>query len=77
MEIICKKYNYPKFINVACSSYYACSMTSHEMVGLHFICTVTSHRVGCGCMVLLFTILGECLVSLEIGERPKSRLTVV
>ena len=41
MEIICRKYNYPKFINVACSSYYACSMTY-----LHFICT--GHHVESG-----------------------------
>ena len=28
-------------------------------------------------MVLLFTILGECVVSSEMGPRLKSRLTVV
>ena len=33
-------------------------------------------KFGCGCMVLLFTILGECVVSSEMGPRPKSRLTV-
>ena len=32
---------------------------------------VTSRQVGCGCMVLLFTILGECVVSSEVGQRPK------
>ena len=25
-----------------------------------FMCMVTSHRVGCGCSVWLFTTLGEC-----------------
>ena len=25
-----------------------------------FMCTVTSRRVGCGCMVWSFTTLGEC-----------------
>ena len=35
-----------------------------------FVCTVTSHRVGCGCMVWSFTTLGECGVSLSLGLRP-------
>ena len=77
IEIICRKYNYLRFMNVSCSSYCACNMTLHEIAYLHFICTITSRRVGCGCMVLLFTILGECVVSSEIRQRPKSRLTVV
>ena len=40
MEIICRKYNYPEFINVSCRSYCACSMTSYEMA--------RSHRVESG-----------------------------
>ena len=35
-----------------------------------FMCTVTSHRVGCGCTVWSFTTLGECGVSLSLGLRP-------
>ena len=34
------------------------------------MCTVTSHRVGCGCIVWLFTTLGECGLSLSLGLRP-------
>ena len=34
------------------------------------MCTVTSRRVGCGCMVWLFTILGECGLSLSLGQHP-------
>ena len=34
-----------------------------------FVCTVTSHRVGCGCMVRSFTTLGECGLSLSLGLR--------
>ena len=30
-----------------------------------FMCMVTSHRVGCGCMVWSFTTLGECGLSLS------------
>ena len=38
-----------------------------------------SHRVESGVYALcwLFTILGECVVSSEMGQRPKSRLAVV
>ena len=32
-------------------------------------CTVTSCRVGCGCMVWSFTTLGECGLSLSLGLR--------
>ena len=35
-----------------------------------FMCTVTSHRVGCGCTVWLFATLGECGLSLSLGLRP-------
>ena len=35
-----------------------------------FVCTVASHRVGCGCTVWSFTTLGECGVSLSLGLRP-------
>ena len=34
-----------------------------------FMCTVTSHRVGCGCMVWSFTTLGECGMGLSLGLR--------
>ena len=34
------------------------------------MCTVTSHRVWCGCTVWLFTTLGECGLSLCLGLRP-------
>ena len=34
-----------------------------------FVCTVTSHRVGCGCTVRSFTTLVECGVSLSLGRR--------
>ena len=30
-----------------------------------FVCTVTSRRVGCGCMTRSFTTLGECGLSLS------------
>ena len=36
-----------------------------------------SRRVECGCMVLSFIVLGGCVVSSEMGPRPKSRLMVV
>ena len=35
-----------------------------------FVCTVTSHRDGCGCTVRSFTTLGECGLSLSLGLRP-------
>ena len=35
-----------------------------------FVCTVTSHRVECGCTVRSFTTLGECGLSLSLGPRP-------
>ena len=35
-----------------------------------FVCTVTSRRVGCGCMVWSFTTLGECGLSLSLELRP-------
>ena len=35
-----------------------------------FVCTVTSRRVGCGCMVRSFTTFGECGLSLSLGLRP-------
>ena len=34
-----------------------------------FMCTVTSRRVGCECMVGTFTTLGECGLSLSLGLR--------
>ena len=34
-----------------------------------FMCTVTSHRVGCGCTVWSFTALGECGLGLSLGLR--------
>ena len=58
MESICRKYNYPKFINVACSSYYACSMTWHEMAYLHFICL--GHHTESGVSAWFWSTL--CLV---------------
>ena len=39
--------------------------------------TVTLRQVECGCMILLFTIQGECVVISEMGQRLKSRLTVI
>ena len=35
-----------------------------------FVCTVTSHRVGCGCTIRSFTTHGECGLSLSLGLRP-------
>ena len=35
-----------------------------------FMCTVTSCRVRCGCMVWSFTTLGECGLSLSLGLHP-------
>ena len=35
-----------------------------------FVCTVTSRRFRCGCMVRSFTTLGECGLSLSLGLRP-------
>ena len=35
-----------------------------------FACTVTSHRVGCGCTVWSFTALGEYGLSLSLRLRP-------
>ena len=35
-----------------------------------FVYTVTSRRVGCGCTVQSFTILGECGLGLSLGLRP-------
>ena len=35
-----------------------------------FVCTVASHRVGCGCTVWSFTAFGECGLSLSLGLRP-------
>ena len=35
-----------------------------------FACTVTSCRVGCGCMVWSFTTLSECGLSFSLGLRP-------
>ena len=35
-----------------------------------FVCTITSHRVGCGCTVWSFTTLCECGLSLSLGLRP-------
>ena len=34
------------------------------------VCTIISHRVGCGCTVGTFTTLGECGLSLFLGLRP-------
>ena len=35
-----------------------------------FMCTVTSHRVGCRCTVRTFTTLGECGLGLSLGLHP-------
>ena len=35
-----------------------------------FMCTVVSHRVGCGCIVWTFITLGECRLGLSLGLRP-------
>ena len=35
-----------------------------------FVCTVTSRRVGCGCMVRSFTTLSEYELGLFLGLRP-------
>ena len=35
-----------------------------------FMCMVTSHRVGCGCMVWSFTTLGEYGLGLSLGLGP-------
>ena len=35
-----------------------------------FMCTVTSRRVECGCIVWSFTTLGECGLILSLGLRP-------
>ena len=71
-----RKYNYPCFGNAACSSHYAYNMIWHEMAYSHFICT--RHRVESGVYACywLFTILGEYVVSSEMGRRLKLRLTV-
>ena len=34
-----------------------------------FMCTITSSRVGYGCMVWSFTTLGECGLGLSLGLR--------
>ena len=64
MEIIYRKYNYTEFINVACSSYCACSMKWHD-----YISYAWSHGVELGVCAWywLLTILGECVVSSKIG----------
>ena len=43
-------------------------MSQYDIIA--FRCTVTSRRVGRGCMVWSFTILGECGLSLSLGLRP-------
>ena len=51
-----------------------CSRWNWEWVSQYdivvFVCTVTSRRVGCGCMVWSFTTLGKCGLSLSLGPRP-------
>ena len=51
-----------------------CSWWTRDWVSQYgiiaFACTVTSRRVGWGCMVLSFTTLGECGLSLSLGLRP-------
>ena len=51
-----------------------CSWWTRDRVSqcgiIAFVCTVTSHRVGCGCTVWSFTTLGECGVSLSLRLRP-------
>ena len=42
-----------------------------------FMCTVTSHRVGCGCTVWSFTTLGECELSLSLRLRPMKTLSSI
>ena len=50
-----------------------CSWWTRDRVSqcgiIEFVCTVTSHRVGCGCTVWSFTTLGECGLSLSLGLR--------
>ena len=43
-------------------------MSQYDIIA--FVCTVTSRRVGCGCMVRPFTTLGECGLSLSLGLCP-------
>ena len=42
-----------------------------------FACTVTSRRVGCGCMVRSFTTHGECGLSLSLRLRPMKTLSSI
>ena len=35
-----------------------------------FVGTITSRRVGCGCTEWSFTTLGECGLSLSLGQSP-------
>ena len=43
-------------------------MSQYDIIA--FGCTVTSRRVGCGCMVRSFTTFGECGFGLSLGLRP-------
>ena len=51
-----------------------CSWWTRDWVSQYdiiaFMCTVTSRRVGYGCMVQSFTTLGEYRLSLSLGLRP-------
>ena len=42
-----------------------------------FMCTVTSHRVGCGCTVRSFTTLGERGLSLSLRLCPMKTLSSI
>ena len=42
-----------------------------------FMCTVTLHRVGCGCTVRSFTTLGERGLSLSLRLRPTKTLSSI
>ena len=75
MEIICRKYNYLKFINVSCSSYCACNMIArNDIFAFHMHGHIASSRVWVHGTVIHY--LSECVVSSKMGPRPKSRLTV-
>ena len=52
---------------VACGTHHACNMNWHEMAYSHFICTGHCVEWGVCAWYWLFTILGECVVSSEIG----------
>ena len=42
-----------------------------------FVCTATSRRVGCGCMVWSYTTHDECGLSLSLRLRPMKTLSSI